>query len=101
MMVAEITGRGYNTVKALPRGAWADGRNYVCPKVSDQSARSTRGAGGPTAFNSDEIFSDHPGAPKDCFCDGSVHFLSETMDVVVLHALCSRDGGETIQDGSF
>jgi prepilin-type N-terminal cleavage/methylation domain-containing protein/prepilin-type processing-associated H-X9-DG protein len=101
LMVAEITGRGYNTKDALPRGAWADGRNTFAQKYQINLPDPPAVAGGPTAFTADEIFSDHPGGAQGLFCDGSVHFLSETMDVVVLHALCSRDGGETIQDGSF
>ncbi len=101
MMVAEITGRGYNTKKNLPRGAWADGRNTFAQMYQINLPDPPSVPGGPTAWQNDEIFSDHPGGAQSLFCDGSVHFLYETMDLIVLHSLCSRDGNETINDGSF
>jgi len=43
-----------------------------------------------------EINSYHAGGAFTLFADGSVHFLSETMDNRSLAALCSRSGGEII-----
>ena len=43
-----------------------------------------------------ELNSYHAGGAFAAFADGSVHFLSENMDVQVLAAFCSRNGEETI-----
>ncbi len=45
-----------------------------------------------------EISSYHPGGAQTVFADGSVHFLSSTLDLLTLAALCSRSGGEVVSD---
>jgi prepilin-type N-terminal cleavage/methylation domain-containing protein/prepilin-type processing-associated H-X9-DG protein len=45
-----------------------------------------------------EINSYHTGGAYALMVDGSVHFLSETMDNYPLSALCSRAGNEVIDD---
>ena len=40
----------------------------------------------------------HPGGAQHAFVDGSVHFLSDTLDVAVYDALTTRAGGEVIGD---
>lgn len=40
--------------------------------------------------------SEHPGGVNHLLCDGSVHFLSDTMDDDLYEAMCSRSGGEVI-----
>jgi prepilin-type N-terminal cleavage/methylation domain-containing protein/prepilin-type processing-associated H-X9-DG protein len=45
-----------------------------------------------------EISSYHPGGANTLFADGSVHFLSVSLDPLVLAALCSRAGGEAISE---
>jgi prepilin-type N-terminal cleavage/methylation domain-containing protein/prepilin-type processing-associated H-X9-DG protein len=41
-----------------------------------------------------DIKSDHPGGANGAFCDGSVRFLAESMDINVLAAISTRAGGE-------
>jgi prepilin-type N-terminal cleavage/methylation domain-containing protein len=41
--------------------------------------------------------SPHPQGTNFLVADGSVHMISETIDESIYHALCTRDGGETIQ----
>ena len=43
----------------------------------------------------EETFSFHPGGAHLVLCDGSVHFLSESIDALVFTAMMSPDGGET------
>jgi prepilin-type N-terminal cleavage/methylation domain-containing protein/prepilin-type processing-associated H-X9-DG protein len=38
----------------------------------------------------------HPGGAQFVFCDGSVHFISETIDILTYRALASRDGSEVL-----
>jgi prepilin-type N-terminal cleavage/methylation domain-containing protein len=45
-----------------------------------------------------EISSYHPGGALTTFADGSVHFLATTMRDATLAALCSRAGGEAIDE---
>ena len=43
-----------------------------------------------------EIRSDHPGGANGAFCDGSVRFLTENMDLRILEAIITRAGGEIV-----
>jgi prepilin-type N-terminal cleavage/methylation domain-containing protein/prepilin-type processing-associated H-X9-DG protein len=73
ILVAEDTGRGRSM-----QGEWSNGEN-----IFDQ-------AGPINALQSNEMWSDHPGGASALFCDGSAHFLRETVTTQVLGALCSR-----------
>ena len=42
--------------------------------------------------------SKHPGGANGLFCDGYARFLSETMDPKTLAALCTREGGEVVEE---
>lgn len=73
ILVAEDTGRGTSM-----DGEWSNGEN-----IFDQ-------AGPINDLQNNEMWSDHPGGASALYCDGSVHFLRETMTTQVLGALCSR-----------
>jgi prepilin-type processing-associated H-X9-DG protein len=45
--------------------------------------------------------SKHPGGANILFCDGSVHFLKNTISRITWAALGSRNGGEVISSGSY
>jgi prepilin-type N-terminal cleavage/methylation domain-containing protein/prepilin-type processing-associated H-X9-DG protein len=88
IMVGEDSGRsgvGSNN------GTWADGQNIF--DVGDKGAINK--------MQSNELWSDHKGGVNTAFCDGSAHFLSETIDLKVLYALCTRDQGDTIPGGAY
>jgi len=101
MMVAELTGRGYNPDKMTIRGAWAVGNNVFA--VHGQINLPPIDPTDPTkgAWITDEMYSDHRGGAHGLFCDGSAHFLPENIDLNVLHALATRDAGETIPRSIF
>jgi len=65
-------------------GRWAEG--WQC--FSQQGHINTT--------RDNEMFSDHPGGAHALTADGSVHFLSESLDLDVLGALSSRAGGEVV-----
>jgi prepilin-type N-terminal cleavage/methylation domain-containing protein/prepilin-type processing-associated H-X9-DG protein len=69
-------------------GQWINGRN-----IFDQAYAINRAP----PFEND-IRSDHPGGAHGLFCDGSVRFLSETLSLPVLAAICTRAGGEFVND---
>lgn len=77
ILVGEDAGRD-----AAQHGTWADGQN-----VFDQT-----GPVGRTRNN--ELFSDHRAGAQALFCDGSVHFLSQSMELRSLFALCTRANGD-------
>ena len=52
---------------------------------------------GPGAFNNG-LISSHLGGANACFGDGSTHFLSDTIDVLTLKKLATRDDGLVLGD---
>jgi prepilin-type N-terminal cleavage/methylation domain-containing protein/prepilin-type processing-associated H-X9-DG protein len=73
---------------AWPDGQWINGRN-----IFDQAYAINRA---PDYEN--DIRSQHPGGAHGLFCDGSVRFLRETIDLHALAAICTRAGRETVND---
>lgn len=67
-------------------GEWINGRNIFDQAFAINAA---------PAFEND-MRSEHPGGAQCVLADGSVHFLTEQLDLNVLGALCTRAGGETI-----
>lgn len=104
MIVGECAGRGIDTSgsNAL-KGVWAGGQNvFSVGGIKSGRVLPWINAEPPTdAWNSDEMRSDHPGGAHGLLCDGSVHFLSAEIDFRVFMALATRDGGETVDAGSF
>ncbi len=73
LAVAEDSGRGW-----LMHGEWINGENIY-------------DVGGPINRQQDnEIWSDHPGGAMVLWCDGSVQFMNEDIELSVLRAACSR-----------
>jgi prepilin-type N-terminal cleavage/methylation domain-containing protein len=104
MMVFELTGRGYHPAKQELRGTWADGYNVAAIKLNINLPgypKDPNDFASQSAWNTDEIFSDHSGGAGMVFCDGSYHFLIETTDVGILFALSSRNQGEAIPNGGW
>jgi prepilin-type N-terminal cleavage/methylation domain-containing protein/prepilin-type processing-associated H-X9-DG protein len=56
---------------------------------------------GNNAGNNDEIFSFHRGGANVLMADGTVRFLADSTNVVVLRGLVSRSGKEAISDDDF
>ena len=72
-----------------PDAQWINGRNIFDQAFSINQA---------PAFEND-IRSEHPGGANGVFCDGSVRFLSESLDDQPLAAICTRALGEVV--GNF
>ena len=70
---------------AAPTGPVMNGRfppNAPFPDLTDKSSKVTAAR------------SNHPGGVNASLCDGSVRFVSETIDLDAWHALWTRAGGE-------
>ena len=77
ILVVEVVGTGVNWAQPVD----LDVGNMQFPNV-------TGGSAGPDSH--------HPGGLNAVLCDGSVRFLSETMDRQVLDALITKGGNELI-----
>jgi len=64
-------------------GMWANGHNCLAHDNGGVNNRSSQ-----------EIFSRHPGGAGGLMADGSVRFLAESIEAVVVGALCTRAAGE-------
>ena len=98
-VVTECTGRGADVtgsgeIDSL-NGAWASGSNvtHIAGRVNATLP--------PDAWREERIFSEHPGGANLLMADGSVHFLSEDVAAQVIRSLCSRNGGEVIDDDAL
>ncbi|WP_197528755.1 DUF1559 family PulG-like putative transporter [Aeoliella mucimassa] len=83
MVVAECSGRGEDV------GMWANGKGVSSiehPVNSDPDL----------AWAEEDILSDHPGGANVLFADGSVHFVSEDIELATLQAFASRNGYEVV-----
>jgi prepilin-type processing-associated H-X9-DG protein len=68
----------------FPDGQWINGRNIFDQAFAINAAPDWE----------NDIRSEHAGGANGVFADGSVRFLTESIDVRVLAALCTRAGRE-------
>lgn len=89
MMVTECTGRGTEKDDD-PHGSWVSGKNiaHMEGTVNGKSAKDS--------WNDERIFSEHAGGANAVRVDGSVHFISESVQQEVILMMASRSGGEVI-----
>ena len=97
--IVECTGRGADLKKSGKvdslNGAWASGSNISHISKGVNTEIPTK------SWEDERIFSDHPSGAVALTCDGSVQFLGNESDPVVIRSLCSRDGEETIDSPLF
>ncbi len=75
--------------------AWADPA-ADCPINGISSDGLDAGGCVMNCTNNNEPWSFHSGGTNNVFCDGSVHFLAETLDPTLVCALVTRAGAEKI-----
>ncbi len=87
IVVSEDTGRG-----PAFDGQWSNGENIfdTSGPINDRSLPEYR-------WQDNEMWSDHPSGVNVLFCDGSVHFLFEQIDLETLASLCTRNGNEVVE----
>jgi prepilin-type N-terminal cleavage/methylation domain-containing protein/prepilin-type processing-associated H-X9-DG protein len=78
------------------RGCWADtGSGQPCSSCRNvTNAINTTGYNGADNYNDVSFGSMHPGGANFLFCDGSVRFVSDQVDMSLYLATASRNGGE-------
>jgi prepilin-type N-terminal cleavage/methylation domain-containing protein/prepilin-type processing-associated H-X9-DG protein len=90
--IADIRDGASNTLIVAEDSDFTDGQWINGLNVFDQAFAINHA---PSYEN--DIRSKHPGGANGAFCDGSVHFLAESMDLEILAAICTRSGGEVIR----
>jgi prepilin-type N-terminal cleavage/methylation domain-containing protein len=88
--IRDITDGTSNTLIVAEDSRWHEGQWINGRNIFDQAFAINRA---PEIEN--DIRSEHPSGAAGVFCDGSVRFLRESMDLKVLAAICTRGGGET------
>jgi prepilin-type N-terminal cleavage/methylation domain-containing protein/prepilin-type processing-associated H-X9-DG protein len=98
ILVAEDAGRPafYNAARQVfdpvgKEGGWADPNGAFSIDGSNQDG-SIPGPCSLNCSNNSEIYSFHPAGANVVFADGSVHFLSQSINLCVLAALVTRAG---------
>jgi len=104
IMIAEDAGRPQayaaggivaTVMPVIQQGGWAD----PGAPFSIDGSNPDGTIPGPCSLNcsnNSEVYSFHSTGANVSFCDGSVHFLLDNMDLCVLAALSTRGGGEQV-----
>ncbi len=92
--IAEISDGTSNTLIVSEDADWPDGQWINGRNIFDQAYAINYEP--PPGYLENEIRSKHPGGANGLLCDGSVRFLSETMPLETLAAICTRAGGEVL-----
>lgn len=93
--IADILDGTSNTLVIAEDCQWQDGQWINGLNIFDQKYAINYEPSNPR-FLENEIRSDHPGGANGLFCDGSVRFLQETLQLRTLEAIITRAGGEII-----
>jgi hypothetical protein len=80
---------------------WGDGRHFNCTSVRWQINQKGFANAASTGTNNDvgtnfPLSSAHPGGVQVCLGDGSVQFASNSTDLTVISARCTKGNGEAI-----
>lgn len=95
-------GRKQITNQVVPNAAWGAWGSYQHFQYQGYAADGMS-PGWDCAINCSNgvgIYSFHPSGANTLFCDGRVQFLSQSIDINVVFALATRDGGEVVDDTS-
>ena len=84
---------GFGGIQPWTWGWWVNSRPLLIDTKTIRFPINYRGTFG---YNTTPYTSYHPGGAQFLFVDGSVTFLSETMDLAVLKAYGTRQGGEVV-----
>ncbi|MBX6316141.1 MAG: DUF1559 domain-containing protein [Isosphaeraceae bacterium] len=78
-------------------------RPMYCPQPYANGCTDQNGlpVAGNNAGANDEIFSYHPGGANCLFGDGSVRFLKDSTNIVVLRKLVTLNGGEVVSSDQY
>ena len=97
------SGVAYNAA-SITGPIWADGDNRLTVTGTDSTGTTSFGTG-PCAMNCNnlqgDIYGFHTGGANIGFADGSVKFVSASINIVTLAELVTKAGGEVIPANSY
>jgi prepilin-type N-terminal cleavage/methylation domain-containing protein/prepilin-type processing-associated H-X9-DG protein len=107
MLVAESAGRPMiweaglqTTASYMDKNAWASW-NGIYTRGFSYDGTIYPGPCAVNCSNNAAIYAFHTGGANILQGDGSVHFLTQSVDVWVMYGMSTRAGGEIIADGDF
>jgi prepilin-type N-terminal cleavage/methylation domain-containing protein/prepilin-type processing-associated H-X9-DG protein len=95
-----ITGGQQGVPPILKEGGWADPNAAFSIDGSNPDG-SVPGPCSLNCSNNSELYAFHTNGANVVFADGSVHFLSNTLDLCTLAALATRNGGEVVNSALY
>ena len=95
--IRQIPDGASRTLIVAEDGGWQDGQWINGLNIFDQKYEINYKPS-PQKPLENEIRSDHSGGANALFADGSARFLDQQMDLEILAAICTREGGEIIKD---
>jgi prepilin-type N-terminal cleavage/methylation domain-containing protein/prepilin-type processing-associated H-X9-DG protein len=110
ILIAEDAGRdqawvlGRLVSGTAPRslnGAWADSNHLINVEGYNPATDTVPGPCAVNCINEEEIYSFHPGGANILLTDGAVRLLKDSVDINLVVALITRQGGEVIPDDAF
>lgn len=83
------------------QNGWSDGRHFNCTAVRYRINQSGFAGDSASGTNNDvganfPLSSYHPGGCSVLLADGSNRLFTDSTDLTIIHAFCTKDGGETI-----
>jgi prepilin-type processing-associated H-X9-DG protein len=101
---AAVSGGPNNVGTPTPDWGWADsgfafsinGADPTTGAIIKQTATTGNASCIINCNNNGEVYGFHTGGANAVFCDGSVHFLEQTISPATLAALVTKNGGEVV-----
>jgi prepilin-type N-terminal cleavage/methylation domain-containing protein len=87
--------------QVLEGGAWNHFKGGIILQGKSADGTANLGTCSMNCSNNGELYSFHTGGAHAVFVDGSVHFLSESINIRVLARLITRAGGEVQPSGDY
>jgi prepilin-type N-terminal cleavage/methylation domain-containing protein/prepilin-type processing-associated H-X9-DG protein len=107
LLLAEAAGRPklWRAGRLVP-GVYSDGAAWAAPALLQGRGSTPDGVVQPgrcaiNCTNHREVYSFHPGGANVLMADGSVHFLTASIDIRVFARLVTRAGGEVVSVGDY
>ncbi len=107
LLLAEDAGRNQHWVmgriqgKLSESGAWANPSSAIAIWGLNPATLSHPGPCAVNCSNDQNVYSFHPGGANVLFADGSSRLLKASVDINVLVALTTRNGGEVLNPDSY
>jgi prepilin-type processing-associated H-X9-DG protein len=102
LLVGEAAGRGaYNGPNWTLRGTWTAGTNCILTDGTINANTTTTSPATPSYILNNQYGSGHVDGANFLFCDGSTHYIVNSVNASVMWMLASVAGGETLPGNAY